>query len=204
MFATTGPCRPSAASPEDQVTRSPGRCYVLMVPSSETILDQQRRLLASIERIEGLVRTRRLVECGGLLEDFELELISAIEAPILLHLRSRLVLLHERVRSLEAATSDTSAAAIRRGRLGEGVLAPDLTELAVPASDAAQIWWRCSQNDQHEPWTATKAETLRRRACPTCLAEAGLSPDEWHATVAQGGGHSDAHNHAMLWNMSGF
>jgi hypothetical protein len=197
--------RSGDASSRDQGTRSHGRCYVLMMPPSETMLEQQRRLLASIERIEGLVRRGHFRESRGLVEDFESDLSSVIDAPIMMHIQSRLALLHDRVRSLEATASEASAAAIRRGRLGEAVPAPDLNELAVLSAHTTQIWWRCSQNPQHQPWKLTKAQKTRRRVCPTCLTEAGLDPDAWHPTVAQGGGGwLDAHNHAMLWPMSGF
>ena len=81
----------------------------LMTPL-EIILEQQRRLLASIESIESVVRAGRLTECRGLIADFESDLGSAIDAPILPHLQSRLALLHARVGSLEAAASEASAA----------------------------------------------------------------------------------------------
>jgi hypothetical protein len=192
-------------SPTDQATRSLGRCYVVIVPPSETILEQQRRLLASIETIEALAYRGRFGECRSLLEDFESGLGAAIDAPILLHLKARVALFHERVKSLEATASESIAGAVRRGRLGEAVPAPDLTELGVLVSQTTPIWWRCSQNPEHPPWQATKAQRARRRACATCLTEAGLSPYDWHQPSDNqgGGGWLDAHNHAMLWNMSG-
>ena len=79
-----------------------------MVSSSEIILEQQRRLLASIEAIEGLALRGKLGECLGLIEDFESNLGSAMDAPILLHLRSRLALLHDRIRSLAATAAEAS------------------------------------------------------------------------------------------------
>jgi hypothetical protein len=101
--------RSDHANSRDQVTPWQGRCYVLMVSSSETILEQQRRLLASIETIEGLALRGQLGGCLRLIEDFESDLGSAIDAPILPHLQSRLALLHDRIRSLAATAAVASA-----------------------------------------------------------------------------------------------
>lgn len=175
------------------------------MPPSETALEQQRRLLAGIASIEGLVRTGRFREVRVQIEDFESNLGSEVDAPILMHLKSRLALLHDRLRSREATASEVIAASIRRGRLGEAVPAPDLDEPGTLISNTTQIWWRCSQNPEHQPWKATKPQRARRRVCPTCLTDAGLDPDAWHPSVdGRGGGWLDAHNHAMLWPMSGF
>jgi len=186
------------------------------VPPSETILEQQRRLLTSIERIEGLARKGQLRECRRFIEDFESDLGSAIEAPILRHLQTRLALLHNRVGRLAATATEASAApdpkidaeydplVDYRDTLGKAVPAPDLNELAVFVPDTTQIWWRCSHDPQHRLWKATKAQTARGRPCPSCMAEAGLSPNAWHPTdTRQGESWLDAHNHAMLWNMGG-
>jgi hypothetical protein len=163
-----------------------------MTPS-ETILEQQRRLLASIESIDGLLHAGRLTECRGAIADFESDLGSAMEAPILRHLKSRLALVHERVRSLEATASKAGEAPVRkvdvdcdpllrlRGRLGEGVPASDLNA-PVPVPDTTQIWWRCSRDPQHRPWKATGAQMARGRPCPSCMGEAGLTPDAWRPT----------------------
>ena len=175
------------------------------MPPSEIILEQQRRLLASIETIEALAHKGRFGECRSLLKDFESDLVTAIEAPILLHLKARVALFHGRLKSLEATASGAIAGAVRRGRLGEAVFAPDLNELEVLVPQTTPIWWRCSQNPEHPPWQATKAQRARLRACAACLTEAGLNPDDWHqfSDNPGGGGWSDAHNHAMLWNMGG-
>jgi hypothetical protein len=184
----------------------------------EIILEQQRRLLASIESIESIesvVRAGRLTECRGLIADFESDLGSAIDAPILPHLQSRLALLHARVGSLEAAASEASAAPAGivggtydplveyRGRLGKAVLASDLNNSAVSVPDTTHIWWRCSRDPRHQPWLATKAQTARGRPCPRCMADAGLSRDAWFPTdTRRSEPWLDAFNHAMLW--SGF
>lgn len=212
--------RSGRAGSRDLVTRSHGRCYVLKVPPSETVLTQQRRLLASIESIEALARKGHLGKCRRLLEDFESDLGLAMDTPILQHLQARLAVLHDRVRILAASdpeATDTNAAPDPkvdaeydplvgyRGRLGEAVPAPDLNELVVSVPDTTQIWWRCSLDPQHQPWKATKAQTARRRPCPKCMAEAGLTPDAWHPTdTRRGDPWLDAHNHAMLWDMGGF
>ena len=210
----------------DQVIPRHGRCYVLVVPS-ESILEQQRRLLASIESIEGLVGRGQLRECWRLIEDFESDLRSAIHAPILVHLQSRLDRVHDCVRGLAATASGASNVpgqkivsepraalglnvdaeddplAKHRSGLGEAVPAPDLNGL-VSVSDTTQIWWRCGQNPQHHPWKATRAQTARGRPCPSCMAEAGLTPDAWFPTDTRRGAFwLDAHNHAMLWSMGG-
>jgi len=177
-------------------------------------------LLASIESIEALARKGHLGKCRRLLEDFESDLGLAMDTPILQHLQARLAVLHDRVRILAASdpeATDTNAAPDPkvdaeydplvgyRGRLGEAVPAPDLNELVVSVPDTTQIWWRCSLDPQHQPWKATKAQTARRRPCPKCLAEAGLTPDAWHPTdTRRGDPWRDAHNHAMLWDMGGF
>ena len=113
--------------------------------SSETILEQQRRLLASIESIEGLARRGHLGECLRLIEDFESDLGSAIDVPILPHLQSRLALLHDRIRSLAATAAGASAVpgpkvdadydpSVRyRARWGGAV--PEPTSQASEASD---------------------------------------------------------------------
>jgi hypothetical protein len=218
--------RSGRASSRNHVTPGHGRCYVLIVPPSETMLEQQRRLLASIERVEALARKGHLGECQRLIEDFESDLGSAIDAPILLHLQSRLALVHNRVRILATAaaehgseraelpTQNTSAAPTpkveaeddplvgHRGRLGEAVPAPDLNELVGSAPDTTQILWRCSRDPQHPHWKATKAQTDRGRPCPKCMADAGLPPDAWHPTdTQQGRWWLDAHNFAMLSNL---
>jgi hypothetical protein len=215
------------------------------VVPSESILEQQRRLLASIESIEGLASGGQLRECLRLIEEFESDLGSAIDAPILVHLQSRLAAIHDRVRSLATTVSGGStvpvpkivaqkdpsvgrrggmpAPAARsgaalglnvraeddplaeyRGGLGEAVPAPDLNG-HVSVFDTTQIWWRCGQNPKHHAWKATKAQTARGRPCPSCMAEAGLTPNAWFPTdTGRGAFWLDAHNHAMLWNMGGF
>jgi Protein of unknown function (DUF559) len=94
----------------DLGSRRHGRCYVLMVSSSETILEQQRQLLASIQKLEGLASNGQLGECLRLIEDFESDLGAAMDAPIFRHLQSRLALLHDRIRSLAAAAARASTA----------------------------------------------------------------------------------------------
>src|ERR1035437_4985296 len=195
-----------------------------MVPPSETILEQQRRLLARVESIEDLARRGQLGECLRLIEDFNSDLGSAIDAPILLHLQSRLALVQDRVRSLAATASQRSGTAdpkvdaeydplepyrrsrrgavpapdsearaaadpkvdaeydplaASRGSIGEAELAPDLNGPVASFPETTQIWWRCCKKSQHQPWKATKAQTARGRPCPTCLAEASISPDAW-------------------------
>lgn len=81
-----------------------------MVSSSETPLEQQRRLLASIETLEGLARSGQLGKCLRLIGDFEPDLGGAMDSSILPHLQSRLVLLHELIRSLAAAAARASTA----------------------------------------------------------------------------------------------
>ncbi len=184
-----------------------------MVSSSETSLEQQRRLLTSIETIEGLALRGQLGECLRLTEDFESDLGSAMDAPILPHLRSRLALLHDRIRRLAATAAKVSGSrsevdaesdpSVRyRDRLGKAVLAPDLNGPVAFVPDTTQIWWRCSMNPQHQPWKATKAQSARGRPCPKCLAEAGLTPDAWHPTDTRPGRFwLDAHNRAFLSNL---
>lgn len=95
-------------SSRDQVIRWYIRCYVLMVSSAETILEQQRRLLTSIQTIEGLALRGHFGECLRLIENFESDLGSAMDAPILPHLRSRLALLHDRIRILAETAAKAS------------------------------------------------------------------------------------------------
>jgi hypothetical protein len=114
------------------------------VRPSETILEQQRRLLADIVSIEGLADRGQLAECLRLIEDFESDLGPLTDVPILLHLQSRLALLRDRVRSLAATAAEASAApdpnsgydlsAGYRARWGGAVPKPT-SEAASAASD---------------------------------------------------------------------
>jgi len=80
------------------------------VTSSEPVLEQQRRLLASMGTLEGLARSGQLGKCLRLIGDFESDLGTAMGLSILPHLESRLALLHDRIRSLAAAAASASTA----------------------------------------------------------------------------------------------
>jgi hypothetical protein len=141
-----------------------------MVPPSETILEQQRRLLARVESIEDLARSGQLGECLRLIEDFKSDLGSAIDAPILLHLQSKLALIQNRVRSLAATASQGSGTTDPKVDAEYDPLAPYRRRWrgAVPALDSEACAAPHPRVDaEYDPLVASRGS----------IGEAELAPD---------------------------
>ena len=117
-----------------------------------------------------LERSGQLGKCLRLIEDFKSDLSSAIDAPIMLHLRSRLALVQDRVRSRAATASQRSGTAdpkvdaeydplepYRRSRRG-AVPAVDSETRAAPDPKV---------NAEYDPLVASRGS----------IGEAELAPD---------------------------
>jgi len=178
-----------------------------MVPK-ESLLEQQRRLLASIEHIEHLIGTGRVQQCRALIVDFATDLAEAADSPILIHLHARFDRIRDRVNTLGWVLPAAQQPRVRhndsaydplaqyRGDLGEAVPAPDLNEGRDFVPETAYLWWRCSRDTEHPAWKATGWQALRGRPCPTCVSDAGLRT-AWYPTDTAPGRWDVLHYLAM-------
>lgn len=182
--------------------------YPAAMSPEESVLEQQRRLLASVENMERLIRTGRAQECCALVKDFATDLAAATDAPILIHLHARFERIRARVDGLGRTLPEAQPRQVHgndttydplaqyRQNLGKAVSAPDLNEGLGFVPETAHVWWRCSRDPSHPAWKATAAQTVRGRPCPACMSEAGLGSNTWYPTDTAPVG-PDPHYQAM-------